>query len=73
MILGKPDTKCPHGVFKAGEAVAKYCSFCNPDLTLAKARGVSGGVGKEVEVEEEVLDVVKFMERNHASPVISTR
>ncbi len=73
MILGKPNTKCPHGIFKAGEAVARYCSFCNPQMALAAVHGVSGGVGKEVEPEEEIVDCLTFIERNHAAPLIATR
>lgn len=25
-----PIDRCPHGVYKAGEEVARYCSVCNP-------------------------------------------
>jgi hypothetical protein len=62
MVLGKPTTKCPHGVFKAGAPVAKYCTFCNP----AFARGVSGGQGEPIEETdeeqgEEILDAAEFM------------
>jgi hypothetical protein len=59
-VLGKPNTKCPHGVFKAGEPIARYCTFCNP----AFARGVGGSEEpiEEVETEEpEVLDAAEFM------------
>lgn len=48
-VLGEPTTKCPHGVFKAGEPVARYCSFCNP----ASAFGISGGQGEPIIEEPE--------------------
>lgn len=31
MVLGTPNNKCPHGIFKGNEPTARYCSFCNPD------------------------------------------
>lgn len=48
-VLGTPNTKCPHGIFLAGEATARYCSFCNP----ASAFGISGGQGEPIEMPEE--------------------
>ncbi|VVB51641.1 Uncharacterised protein [uncultured archaeon] len=49
MVIGVPNTKCPHGVFLAGEPVARYCSFCNP--ASAYGYGISGGQGEPIPVE----------------------
>ena len=73
MVLGKPNTKCEHGVFKAGEAVARYCSFCNPAMQVAPIKGWVAPKVEEVQLEEETVDCVTFMELNHASPFIVTR
>lgn len=56
MVLGIVNTKCPHGVFKAGEPVAKYCTFCNP----AFADGMRSG--KSVPVVAELDEEVNFAE-----------
>lgn len=65
MVLGKPNTKCPHGVFKAGESTARYCSFCNPTLSLsAVVTKESFHAIPEAEAEDEmVLDCYQFMEQ----------
>lgn len=54
--------KCPHGIYKAGETVARYCTLCNPaglnDRTL---RGGPRVVNKRGDDHERLLDAAEFM------------
>lgn len=64
MVLGKPNTKCPHGIFKGGESTARYCSFCNPTMTLSAVVSRTHAI-PDVEVEsEDVLDCYQFIEQD---------
>jgi hypothetical protein len=60
LVLGKPQNKCPHGIFKAGEPTARYCSFCNPNLSAA-ARPAGRTIPEVMEEREDVLDVFQFI------------
>lgn len=60
MVLGQPNNKCPHGVYLAGEATAKYCGFCNPTSLNTVATCAAHNV-PEVEEREETLDCFEFM------------
>lgn len=66
MVLGTPTTKCPHGVFKAGQATAEYCSFCNPRSAFSTPSHPVTIEMAETEVEDtefEMLDCAEFMDR----------
>ena len=66
-VLGTPTSKCVHGVFKAGEPIAKYCSFCNPESALQfhrNPRPLTITAAKSEVEDEVVLDCCEFQNLN---------
>ena len=69
MVLGQPNTKCPHGVYKAGQATAQYCSFCNPASASAfsstRTKHLTVQLNPEVDNDldvDEILDAAEFIQ-----------
>lgn len=60
-VLGVPTNKCPHGVYLAGEAKARYCSGCNPNIQAA--RGVRRVMQVDWNHDKRELDVTEFISR----------
>ena len=54
--------KCQHGIYKAGESIARYCTLCNPaglnDRTLRGGPRIPAKRGAD---QERLLDAAEFM------------